>query len=155
MLLQLLVSYKCHHNNFVSHWFNGVRIHVSTPDSTPGEYSPSSLKIINTSSGLEDDEHLTIAKVWGNKISAPHTVQNSRKRYEWHTIRSRYGNFAQTICANQLPASKLRFVESRDVGSFIYPWIPIPATQNSNQRCAPTFPIYASELRCSFSLLKF
>jgi len=42
-----------------------------------------------------------------------------------------------------------------NVGSFIYPWIPIPATQNSDQRCAPTFPTYASELRCSFFLLKF
>jgi hypothetical protein len=82
--------------------------------------------------GVEDDEYLTIAKVWGNKISAPHTAQNSIKGCKWHTNRNGYGNFAQRIRANQLSALKLGFFESRNFGSFIYPWIPIAATQNTD-----------------------
>ena len=38
--------------DFIRHWFNGAHLHVLTPDSTPG-FSPSSSKIINTSSVYE------------------------------------------------------------------------------------------------------
>jgi hypothetical protein len=106
--------------------------------------------------GVESDEYLTIAKVWGNKLKYLHPIQHKiAEKAINDNIRSGYGNLAQRIRANQLPVSYLGFVESKAVRSFTYPCIPIPATQNSDQRCAPTFPTYASELRCSFFLLRF
>ena len=39
--------------DFVSQWFNGAQLHVSTSDRTPEGFSPSSLKVINASSVYE------------------------------------------------------------------------------------------------------
>jgi hypothetical protein len=39
--------------DFVSHQFNDAQLFVSASDSTPGGFSPSSLKVINTSSVYE------------------------------------------------------------------------------------------------------
>ena len=39
--------------DFISHWFNGAHLHVSTSDRTPGGFSPSSSKVINASSIYE------------------------------------------------------------------------------------------------------
>jgi len=45
--------------------------------------------------GVEGDEYLTIAKVWGNtEISAPHTAQNSRKLYMTY-----YSKRLRELCA--------------------------------------------------------
>jgi hypothetical protein len=69
-----------------------------------------------------DGEYLTIAKVWENKLKYLHPIQRKiAEKAINEAIRSGYGNFAQMVRVNQLPASKLGFVESRDVGSFTYP----------------------------------
>ena len=39
--------------NFISHLFNGAHLHVSTSNRTPGGFSPSSSKVIHTSSVYE------------------------------------------------------------------------------------------------------
>jgi len=39
--------------DFVSHWFNSAHLRASTSDRTPGGFSPSSSKVINTSSVYE------------------------------------------------------------------------------------------------------
>ena len=39
--------------DFVSHWFNGAHLHVSTSHRTPGGFSPSSSKVIHASSVYE------------------------------------------------------------------------------------------------------
>jgi hypothetical protein len=60
--------------------------------------------------------------VWGNKLKYLHPIQRkiAEKAINDILFEADMGTL-QRIRANQLPASKPGFVESRDVGSFIYP----------------------------------